>query len=502
MEKILPYSRDQITQDTGYYCGPATCQTIIQARTGQWVSESALAAQMGTSVNGTDHIGLVAAALQARIGGGWTTVTMAQDPPTADQVETLWTHLTGSVDGGVGVACNIVVPPSNYPRNSYTSTEALHYGGGTVYHYLALMGYAVADDGGRHVWIADSGFAPYGCWVTLEQMATMIPPKGYAFAADWQSTDPGTPAPAAPAQPAAPGGTLYGIDVSEFQDGLNLSGTDMDFVIIRLAYGDSHPDDCAVSHTEDWATTGKPLSFYHYLTPWDSIDSQADLVKRMWDACGQRGGVWIDVEEPGITRAQVVGFRDALRSRGVLVIGAYSRANFWESLPGGEPTAAEGGGAIWVSHYGQQPAGPIRSIYPGDSSSQWSYPLGNRNPDLWQWTDRATVPGWTSGVDANAYRGSVDQLRALFTGGEAATTSEEDDMFTDDDRAALLDCRAMLQTLCAQDMGDPGVTGPYGGWPHDQIMASVREKLAAGKDLTRTEQLHALADKAGIYKEK
>lgn len=80
--------------------------------------------------------------------------------------------------------------------------------------------------------------------------------------------------------------------------------------------------------------------------------------------------------------------------------------------------------------------------------------------------------------------------------------SQEDDMFTDSDRAALLDCRAMLQTLCAQDMGDPGVTGPYGGWPHEQIMKTVREKLAAGKDLTRTEQLHALADKAGIYKEK
>jgi GH25 family lysozyme M1 (1,4-beta-N-acetylmuramidase) len=299
------------------------------------------------------------------------------------------------------------------------------------------------------------------------------------FLAD--ATEPGGALPAQGGQMS----TLYGIDVSEFQDGLNLSGTGMDFVIIRLAYGASKADRCAVSHTQDWATTGKPVSFYHYLTPWDSIDSQADLVKRMWDACGQRGGVWIDVEEPGITRSQVVGFRDALRSRGVLVIGAYSRANFWEALPGGEPTAAEGGGAIWVSHYGQQPAGPIRSIYPGDSSSQWSYPLGNRKPDLWQWTDRATVPGWTSGVDANAYRGSVDQLRALFTGGEAATTSEEDDMFTDDDHAALLDCRAMLQTLCAQDMGDATITGPFGGWPQTGYR-------------TRTDTLAAIAHKLGV----
>jgi GH25 family lysozyme M1 (1,4-beta-N-acetylmuramidase) len=429
VEKILPYSRDQITQDTGWFCGPATAQTIIQSRTGQWVPEQSLADQMGTSVNGTDHIGLVAAALQARIGGGWTTVTMAQDPPTADQVETLWGNLTGSVDGGVGVACNIVVPPGNYPRPSYTSTEALHYGGGTVFHYIALMGYAVADDGGRHVWIADSGFSPYGSWVTLEQMATMIPPKGYTFAADWQSTDQDATSPAAPAQPAAPGGTLYGIDVSEFQDGLNLSGTGMDFVIIRLAYGASRPDDCAVSHTEDWATTGKPMSFYHYLTPWDDLGAQADLVRSQWDACGRRGGVWIDVEEPGITRAQVMGFRDALRSRGVLVIGSYSRANFWENLPGGEPSSEEGGGAIWVSHYGDQPTGPIRQAYPGDGGAPWSYPLGDRKPDLWQFTDRVTVPGWSAGVDGNAFRGTQDDLRALFTGGTAAPTpSEEDDM--------------------------------------------------------------------------
>ncbi|GEC87434.1 peptidoglycan DD-metalloendopeptidase family protein [Corynebacterium variabile] len=279
--------------------------------------------------------------------------------------------------------------------------------------------------------------------------------------------------------------TLYGIDVSEWQDGLYLAGTGVDFCVIRLAFGASKADRCAASHAKDWKTTGKPVSYYHYLTPWDAIAAQADLVKRQWDACGRGGGVWIDVEEPGITRAQVVAFRDALRSRGVTVIGAYSRANFWESLPGGEPTAAEGGGAIWVSHYGQQPYGPIRSIYPGDTASQWSYPLGDRKPDLWQWTDRATVPGWTSGVDANAYRGSVESLRALFTGGESATTSEEDDMFTDSDRAALLDCRAMLQTLCAQDMGDANITGPYGGWPQ-----------TGGR--TRTDTLAAIAAKLGV----
>lgn len=79
------------------------------------------------------------------------------------------------------------------------------------------------------------------------------------------------------------------------------------------------------------------------------------------------------------------------------------------------------------------------------------------------------------------------------------TILQEDDMFTDSDRAALLDCRAMLQTLCAQNMGDANITGPYGGWNHADIMQSVRKKIASGKDLTNTEQLHVILDKLGFY---
>lgn len=70
---------------------------------------------------------------------------------------------------------NIVAPPSNYPRAVAPSTISPTYGWGTVYHYIAVMGYAP----GR-VWVADSGFYPYGYWLSLEQLASLIPPKGYA----------------------------------------------------------------------------------------------------------------------------------------------------------------------------------------------------------------------------------------------------------------------------------------------------------------------------------
>lgn len=67
----------------------------------------------------------------------------------------------GSIDADCGVVANIVAPPSNYPRASYTSTISPAYSGGTVYHYFAVIGY----------------------WCSLDQLASLIPPKGYAYPA-------------------------------------------------------------------------------------------------------------------------------------------------------------------------------------------------------------------------------------------------------------------------------------------------------------------------------
>lgn len=201
-EKVLDYPRDQVKQDTGYNCGPASTQTVIRAATGKLVSESELGKQMGTDVNGTDWIGLIVPVLNKYIpGAGYQVMEMPNDPPTSAQKNTLWERVKGAIDSGLGVVANIVAPPSNYPRASYTSNQNLAYRGGTVYHYVAVMGYAVDSAGQRHVWLADSGFAPYGSWITFEQLATLIPPKGIAFAAAKPAPAPQTPPAAKPAAP-------------------------------------------------------------------------------------------------------------------------------------------------------------------------------------------------------------------------------------------------------------------------------------------------------------
>ena len=201
MEKVLAYDRSIVAQETGYWCGPAATQVVLNGR-GIRRTEADLARRMGTDTDGTDHIGLPAKVLAAEIPGvRWTTVQMHQDPPTQAQKDQLWTDLVRSIDARYGVVMNIVAPPSNYPRAVAPSTQNLAYRGGTVYHYVALMGYGIDPDGRRRVWWADSGFPPYGSWVSFRQTASLCPPKGYVAASPLAAAP--APTPAAPAPPAA-----------------------------------------------------------------------------------------------------------------------------------------------------------------------------------------------------------------------------------------------------------------------------------------------------------
>ena len=181
-EKVLPYSRAWVGQDTFYNCGPASMQTIVLSKTGKLVGESEIGRRLGTHTGGTDYIGQFPVVMNYYLpGAGYKHADMPNDPPTGSQKSVLWERIVSSVDAGYGVVANIVAPPSNYPRAVAPSTISPAYRGGTVYHYFAVMGYAGSGNS-RRVWVADSGFSPFGYWLSFNQLASLIPPKGYAYA--------------------------------------------------------------------------------------------------------------------------------------------------------------------------------------------------------------------------------------------------------------------------------------------------------------------------------
>lgn len=162
---------DYQVQETGYWCGPAATRIALSARIAP-PSQATLAAELGTTQNGTDHISQVTWVLNARLGTGWyETKEMPNDPPTQAQRDLLWRDVVLDIDNNYPIVANIVAPPGNQPPG-YPSNQ-------TIYHYFTVIGY---DDVQRTVLIADpasfSGYQIY--WLSFNQLATLIPPKGYA----------------------------------------------------------------------------------------------------------------------------------------------------------------------------------------------------------------------------------------------------------------------------------------------------------------------------------
>ncbi|WP_328326236.1 C39 family peptidase [Kribbella sp. NBC_00382] len=156
-------------QQTGYWCGPAATRIALSARMSA-PSQQELANQLGTDEDGTDWIGLVTGVLNNRLNTGYyETKEMPNDPPTQAQRDLLWYDIQYDIDRGYAIVANIVAPASNHPPG---------YPNYTIWHYFTVIGYDTSDS---TVLIADpAGFGPATYWLTFNQLATLIPPKGYS----------------------------------------------------------------------------------------------------------------------------------------------------------------------------------------------------------------------------------------------------------------------------------------------------------------------------------
>jgi hypothetical protein len=133
------------------------------------VSQQQMANELPTTTNGTDWIGQVTRVLTNYVGW-YETKEMPNDPPTQAQRDLLWRDVSLDLDKGYALVTNIVAPAGNHPPG---------YPNYTIWHYFTVIGY---NPDNQDVLIADSaGFAPTATyWLTFNQLATLIPPKGYS----------------------------------------------------------------------------------------------------------------------------------------------------------------------------------------------------------------------------------------------------------------------------------------------------------------------------------
>jgi lysozyme len=241
--------------------------------------------------------------------------------------------------------------------------------------------------------------------------------------------------------------SLFGVDTSNnnFSSAAEcanfmaaLPGEGFAWVEAKVSEGDYYQDPYWPVTKTACAAAGIPAIGYHYAASSSPPASQAET----FVANGGGSFVMIDFEANSGTITDLWNLINAFNAIGVVVALVYLPNWYWNEI--GSPSLAGVPGLVSSNYVGG--SGFASALYPGANGAGW-VAYGGATPQIWQFTDAASVAGIT--VDANAFEGTPAQLDNLL--GVAVT---------DPDAPILNQILGIVQDIQVQLRG-PGLTG----WP-------------------------------------
>lgn len=218
---------------------------------------------------------------------------------------------------------------------------------------------------------------------------------------------------------------IYGVDVASYQgkpSWPSVADSGVRFAFSKVTQGTGYVNPTWAYNRAGMTALGGGFlpGAYHFLEGGNGAAQARHFLDRAGDLSGF--AVALDVEASGAdaktARDWVAEFKD--RTGGHPVLGYYPRW-YWEET--GRPDLSFFD-TLWQSHY-VSGAGSPAGLYDKVPGSFWE-PYGAEQISILQYSSSATVPGISGRCDVNAFRGTLDQLKAL--------TLKEDDMaLTDDD---------------------------------------------------------------------
>jgi lysozyme len=241
--------------------------------------------------------------------------------------------------------------------------------------------------------------------------------------------------------------TLYGVDISNFQTGLDIgrvAAEGFSWIAAKVSEGDYYTDPTWPGFRAAATAAGIPIIGYHYAVASCPPGGQVAAFVR----AGGGNRVMIDFEDTSGTITDYWALVNAFAAAGITVALSYIPQWYWSRI--GSPDLSQVPGLVSSAYPGG--TGYASDIYTnglGDTGTGWaSYGAGR--PVIWQFTDQASVAGYH--LDADAFRGTSSDLVALLTGTQGALMALTDDQQTD--------LYAKVQAIWAQLLGPQGH-----GWP-------------------------------------
>ena len=199
------------------------------------------------------------------------------------------------------------------------------------------------------------------------------------------------------------------VDLSYYQSPTNINYDRLcaaiSGAIIRVAYGSgvpnkwSGPDPEWERHYFEFNKRDKPLGGFQYLTEYQPVEEQVEVMRKGIEGKRIRIGRWADVEvERGaeVLSKQTVHKYMQLAEAAMGEFGIYTSYWYWWQIMGGYYYTNR---KLWVAHYGV-----VKPSIPMGWTSYW----------LWQNHDAKTgrIDGYNSGIDLNQFYGTQEQFDA------------------------------------------------------------------------------------------
>lgn len=267
---------------------------------------------------------------------------------------------------------------------------------------------------------------------------------------------------------------LKGIDISKYQNGIDISKLDVDFVICKATEGVGYTDNCCDKFYQQAKKAGKKLGVYHYARPdlGNTAIVEADYFLKEttgyhkeailvldWEA-GDLGNIswakaWLDrvYEKTGVKP---------------MIYMSESPANSydWSSV-------ANADYGIWVAKYGS------------NNGQQGTKPTAKDWPfiAMWQYTSKGRLNGYNGNLDLDIFYGDKTAWDK-YAGGYPSTSSGSTSTST-------------ISTKSVDELAQEVIQGKYGngdarkkalGSRYDEVQARVNEILGVNNAVYYTVQ--------------
>jgi lysozyme len=220
----------------------------------------------------------------------------------------------------------------------------------------------------------------------------------------------GGPAPVAPQAPPSPSGeALSGIDISGYQQGINIGATGAQFAIVKATEGVGWSDPALDANTAALRAAGIPGGFYHFArpdnTPENTADAEAqtfisavrdrlqpsDVVVLDWESDNTSDSAWalrwLDLVSAALGRTALIYMNLT-----------EARSGVWGDV---QPRYK-----LWLAQYPtseRQSWGPVNRL---PSAPGWTVAM-------WQYSSTGNLPGWGGQLDLNVFYGGATGWGAL-----------------------------------------------------------------------------------------